>query len=200
MLGKYTIRVSVADRLTPTCTPRLDVFYLYVGNNFIDQQELVALLKSIRTRNRNGGDEGMSSSSSATFDNVNSIRNSMQLDGIAGDYENGDSSTDEDKSSNKHRGADDEENDDGESLLFGGGGGGRRRQRLPASFKYLTSDFVLLFILVIIVVVTVLLVAFVGVVCVCGRNKKKPYAAGRSKQTPNTDGKFCFVWLNENLK
>lgn len=71
MLGKYTVRVGIFDRLNPTCTQRLDLFYLYVGNDFIDEKELIALLKSIRNRNN---------SAATTFDNVNSMRKMQQFE------------------------------------------------------------------------------------------------------------------------
>lgn len=181
MLGKYTIRVSVVDRLTPTCTPRSDVFYLYVGNNFIDQNELVTLLKSIRYRNRDNNNNN-NNESSTTFENVNSIKKLKQrLENDNDDYDLGDDRIDGRL---------------GSDFLFGGstkstGGAAGVRRFFP--FKYFNGDFVLLFILVLIVAITALLLAFLTVMCIYGRYKKQY----RSKSKKSSDG---LIYLNYYFK
>lgn len=138
MLGKYSIRVSIFDRLNPTCT-RQDLFNVYVGNNFINENELISFLKSVKNRNSN-----------FTFDNLNSIKK-MQVDD---DYD-----TKVLKLNNEY-------------LLFGGNSGGAKVAK-KSQHKYLSSDFILLFILILIIVITALFLTFVSIGCIYGRYKKQ---------------------------
>lgn len=172
MLGKYTIRVAVLDRLTPTCTPRVDVFYLYVGNNFIDEKELIGLLRSIKYRNYSD----VATETATTFESVNSIKRLHQ---------NHDDGYYDTKHDNKY--------------LFFGRSQFNLQAAKETAHKLLNSDFFLLFVLILVIVATALLLTFVCIFCIYGRYKKQYKMSKKTaKSSCNSDGKinkkvFCFL-------
>lgn len=169
MLGKYTIRIAVSDRLNPTCTPRQDLFHVYVGNDLIDQDELIELLKSIRHRN---------SSAPSTFDSVSSMKKTNN-------EANSDANDDYDPKVIKFSSND--------YLFFGGPKPANNKGR--NIHRYFNGDFVLLFVLILIVVVITLFLTFVSIVCLYGRYKKQYKLSGKKPKTPfssspsDSDGK-----------
>lgn len=169
MLGKYSIRVILFDKLNPTCT-RLDTFNIFVGNNFINENELITFLKSIKLTNARNG--------SLTQESLTSIKkfNLQFNDDFVADYYTTDPTMSPTPSGPKvYKVKEDYLNS---KLSYA---------RIRSS--YLTNDFILLFILIVIIVIIALFLAFIAIICIYGRYKKQYKMSTKKSKSSNASFK-----------
>jgi len=163
-LSRYNIsrlmlgKYTIKVRLSDNVNPtcsNLEQFTLIVGNNHVSEKEIV---KYIQTYHK---------SKNVLFFNDEDLDNSdTSNDHESFEQENELVLTNEDL-----------------SHLYSGQDKTPKFRVKPATF--MDSDYVLLFILIIIVIITGILLAFIGVICICSRLKKKHYKKDTNTMNKN---------------
>ena len=162
LLGKYTIRIKLIDNYNPTCN-NLEQFTLIIGNNFVNERELVHYLDNYKTLKKQN-----------KFNNELFLNEDINKDDVHQSNE---------EISNELNEETTDLEDDNSTTKFSFFNNKIKYLVKPATF--MDSDYVLLFILIVVILIIGIFLAFIGIICVFSKFKKKDKKKSAQSKTTN---------------
>lgn len=182
MLGKYTIKLKLVDLKNPTCS-KTEVFTLLVGNNFINEKEIINFLQTLKQKNNFNSKNRTAANKKISNEYHNKLNSKLN------EYEENINDDNEDYglNENKESKSIDEFN---EANVYSNVFSSKNKLKVNTLVK---SDYILLFILIVIIVITIILFGFIAFICIYNKYKKQ---YNKKVKTNTFENKLNM--LNEN--